>query len=318
MRLMILAMLKLAVAQSVFAAPPADFGGSQYVDQAGCVFRLDSGVWHAILDGTGQPICGFPPTFTGNANREQQPKDAGDILAQKLASGLRQGEFIGDPRPMEAPGMAASHGEDRAILTSIAAQAQYAVSPSASLGPDQPALCEALGYKPSSDGRPRLGQDVTLGLCAGMIVEQPRAASSSSRKREPKKAAQNAPPDKPAQVSASLVRDERTDMSAPVARKPPVSAKQQANTEPARQDPQSELIPASARFVQVAAYLDDQNADIVLRRLSGMGYRVAQKRLQQEGRMIRLVFAGPYTNRRDLIKALNDLRANGYPKAVAR
>ena len=28
--------------------------------------------------------------------------------------------------------------------------------------------------------------------------------------------------------------------------------------------------------------------------------------------------AGPFTDRQSLIAALNDLRANGYPKAVAR
>nr|WP_252733686.1 SPOR domain-containing protein [Paracoccus marinaquae] len=78
------------------------------------------------------------------------------------------------------------------------------------------------------------------------------------------------------------------------------------------------MIPASARFVQVGAFADDANATIVIRRLSEMGYRVGQTRSRHDGKPVRVILAGPFTDRRSLVAALNRLRAQGYPGAVAR
>ena len=78
------------------------------------------------------------------------------------------------------------------------------------------------------------------------------------------------------------------------------------------------MIPASARYVQVGAYGDEGNAMIVLRALTARGYPTGQGRATDGTKPLRLIMAGPFTDRQALIAALNDLRANGYPKAVAR
>ena len=78
------------------------------------------------------------------------------------------------------------------------------------------------------------------------------------------------------------------------------------------------MIPASARYVQVGAYGEEGNAMIVLRALAARGYPTGQGRTTDGTKPLRLIMAGPFTDRQALIAALNDLRANGYPKAVAR
>lgn len=82
--------------------------------------------------------------------------------------------------------------------------------------------------------------------------------------------------------------------------------------------PMIEMIPASARYVQVGAYTEDENAMIVIRRLSEMGYRTAQSFIRDDNRTFRLVMAGPFKDRQALVAALNQLRKQGYPQAVAR
>lgn len=78
------------------------------------------------------------------------------------------------------------------------------------------------------------------------------------------------------------------------------------------------MIPASARYVQVGAYSDDDNAMIVLRALAARGYPTGQTRSKDGSKPLRAIMAGPFPDRQALIAALNDLRRNGYPSAVAR
>ena len=56
----------------------------------------------------------------------------------------------------------------------------------------------------------------------------------------------------------------------------------------------------------------------VLRALAARGYPTGQARSRPKSGPMRVIMAGPFADRQALIRALNDLRANGYPGAVAR
>ena len=79
-----------------------------------------------------------------------------------------------------------------------------------------------------------------------------------------------------------------------------------------------EMIPASARYVRIGDYAAEANAAGAIRRLSDLGYRVAQTYGRRGGIRVRIILAGPFRDRRSLVEALNHLRRNGYPRAVAR
>lgn len=78
------------------------------------------------------------------------------------------------------------------------------------------------------------------------------------------------------------------------------------------------MIPASARYVSVGRFADGENAMIVLRALAARGYPTAQTRSEKDGKVQRMIMAGPFADLQTLIAALNDLRRNGYAGAVAR
>ncbi len=78
------------------------------------------------------------------------------------------------------------------------------------------------------------------------------------------------------------------------------------------------MIPANARYVEIGSYADAANAMAALRRLSGLGYRTAQRDQKIGDTVGKAILAGPFADRQALVTALTRLRANGYPRAVAR
>lgn len=334
-------------------APPEGFAAAQYVDGKGCVWRQAGAEWEAQLDRGGRAVCGFPPTESARrtdpdqdrilslpVTPEPQPTPEEALLAQ-LSAGLRQGEFIDDPRPLEPrrePDLPVSHDQVTTDLGALArneAAMRVALAGGADGSSD---LCRTLGYRPDPDQLPVLGGDVTRGLCPGMRAPTPQERLSDGATTAPAAPARAATAGTSAPASAA--RDTAGKADAPAVRQASrgnisgtVDGKRAstaapatggARTAPAARSPAQstvpavEMIPASARYVQIGGYRDDENATIAIRRLSGLGYRVAQTYSQDRGARLRLVMAGPFTDRQALVAALNRLRANGYPKAVAR
>ena len=122
------------------------------------------------------------------------------------------------------------------------------------------------------------------------------------------------PDTKPASEPA-VIADRRTAADArPAGGAPAVVARTGTAEPPAT----VEMIPASARFVQVGSFTDDRNATLTIRRLTQMGFRVGQTFARRNDQRVRVILAGPFPTRQALVTALNHLRENGYPKAVAR
>lgn len=290
--------------------PPADYPGAQYIDSTGCVFLRDGQAWSPRLDRQGAPICGFPPSQAAIASPSVPPPSPEEVLAAAMAEGLRSGDLLTDtPRkPLaEVPPDPAQARLDATLADQLVLDTRLR-SAMAGRAPD--GLCARLGYRPAENAAPG-SVDVTQGLCPDMTATSPapRLVSGAA-----------APETVPAPVG-SLGTVRKPTLVVPNLRpvpatRPSVVARRPA-TPPAKA-PSIEMIPAGARYVQIGVYGNEANALSALRRLSGMGYRTAQRHEKHDGAAKKAILAGPFPDRQGLVSALTRLRTNGYPGAVAR
>lgn len=309
--------------------PPADYPGAQYIDRTGCVFVRQDDRWAPRLDKQGAPVCGFPPSPLATvSDAPVAPPSPEEALTQVLAEGLRPGDLLNSPAP-EPLAPVADDPAEAALEETLADQVQIEARMRAVMtGAAPDGLCERLGYKPSDSPETGSLADVTQGLCPGMIAPElaPLAVAGSAA---------------PTAGLASSVAVAAADGLRPprpvapvgavtVARKAPPTAQQR--TQPAkarsvierRQAPTqdrpapADVIPPQARYVQIGIYRDEANALAALRRLSGMGYRTAQRDESGQEGFGKAILAGPFADRQSLVQALTRLRANGYPLAAAR
>jgi cell division septation protein DedD len=179
-------------------------------------------------------------------------------------------------------------------------------------------LCARLGYRPAQGATPIIGGDVTQGLCPGMAAPDLDPALVTASAALPRDRAV-APVAEPAART-----DRQTATPAPTrplkttATKPASVVARRPAPVPTTAPASAEMIPASARYVQIGTYADEANALAALRRLSWMGYRTAQRNEPAEKGTRKAILAGPFADRQALVAALTRLRANGYPRAVAR
>jgi cell division septation protein DedD len=268
--------------------PPDGFAGSQYIDSKGCVFAQTDDGWAARIDGAGQPLCGFPPSIGVRQADAPEPvaPDAETLLMDQLTQHLRSGEWTADPNPAEIRREAPVPPADPIHSTLKDALAVAPVLRQASGLDVSDDLCTRLGYRPDAEVTNSIA---ALGLCPGMSAPKAKAPDAPT----PRVAA------KPVAVPPSAV----------VARRP---------APPAAPKSMLEMIPASARYIQVGAFADGDNAVIVLRELSARGYPVAQTRITDKAKGMRVIMAGPFPDRQKLVEALVALRQTGYVGAMPR
>lgn len=320
MRVLIWVVMVLLLPGRVLAAPdpppPGDYPSGQYIDRTGCVFVRDSKDWTPRLDKRGAPICGFPPSqpaLSDTAPLDPRPSPE-DALAEVLALGLKSGDLVTDAPAAPLADIAPDPGQavlDATLQAQIDMEARLR---SAMAGKAPDGLCARLGYRPAKDARPIIGGDVTQGLCPGMTAPEPLpriTALAAPIPAEPTANAQ-APSADSAPNPKPMHRAER------VARPASVIARRPAAASPAEKPNPVEMIPANARYVEIGTYADTANALAALRRLSGLGYRTAQRDQKLGNKPGKAILAGPFADRQALVTALSRLRANGYPRAVAR
>lgn len=294
--------------------PPEGFAGSQYIDASGCVFAREGSAWVARTVG-GQRLCGFPPSLEARRQDATADRvlpltpparpDPESLLLEQLAGDLRPGEWAADPRPAEP--RAEPVPARRADPVELALRDAIAVAPALNVAGGirlSPQVCARLGYG-VEDTQP----GVAGGLCPGVVTEP----SPVARPAEPALAKPVSAP-RPAGASPSKAAPKKAQKNPAAASRPATAPAAPRVASP----PAAELIPPSARYVQVGAYADAENALIVLRGLSSRGYKTGQTRTKGQDTALRVIMVGPFADRQSLIAALNDLRANGYPAAVAR
>ncbi|WP_165455667.1 SPOR domain-containing protein [Paracoccus subflavus] len=312
--------------------PPGDYPGAQYIDRTGCVFLREGTEWMPRLDGQGQPVCGFPPSKPAEPDlAAAPPPSVEEVLTDALAEGLKPGDLLTD-KPAEPLREVAPDPAQAALVETLAREAALdrrlrdITAPSAPVG-----LCARLGYRPATAADQQPGNDVTQGLCPGMVADpkpvlaqstvQPAADADRAPQPDTAPVPQDATPPKSA-VQPAPTRSAKPQAPAVPSRPSSVVARRDA---PGRTGPNRtaspgavEMIPAHARYVQIGVYADEGNALAALRGLSVMGYRTAQRSERIGDGIAKAILAGPFTDRQALVRALTLLRSSGYPRASAR
>lgn len=312
--------------------PPGDHPGAQYIDGTGCVFVRDGARWTARLDRDKQPVCGFPPSLAAEtAESPGAKRSPEEILAAALAEGLRAGDLASEeaaPALAEVPPDPAQ----AALVDTLARAAALDDRLRGRTGPvAPPGFCARLGYRARADGETPTG-DVTDGMCPDMVAtapgpvveaaappEDPAATGPDAAERREDSAgagpARQASAGSPAKIPAEVRSPARRASAAP--RAPSGAGTRPA---PARPAPVSaeDMIPAHARYVRIGVYADPAGAAAAAGALSRAGYPVAQTVEAVAGKPGRAVLAGPFSDRQALVRALNRLRADGYPRAGVR
>lgn len=75
---------------------------------------------------------------------------------------------------------------------------------------------------------------------------------------------------------------------------------------------------ASHRYVQVGAYANPDNASKVISSLQNMGFKVSSSTRTRNGRTVKTILAGPFSQQSALNNALTRIRSLGYSKAFLR
>jgi cell division septation protein DedD len=323
MRVLGLVVLVLWLPGRVLAAPepppPGDYPGAQYIDSTGCVFVRDGADWTPRVDKEGAPICGFPPSQPAQASEapESLPSPE-EVLTAVLAEGLRSGDLLADS-PAAPLRDAAPDPAQAQLDATLAQQVELdARIRSAMAGRAPEGLCARLGYRPAQGATPIIGGDVTQGLCPGMAAPDLDPALVTASAALPRDRAVAPVAEPPARAGRQAATPAPTRPRKTTATKPASVVARRPAPVPTTAPASAEMIPASARYVQIGTYADEANALAALRRLSGMGYRTAQRNEPAEKGTRKAILAGPFADRQALVAALTRLRANGYPRAVAR
>lgn len=304
--------------------PPGDYPGAQYIDRTGCVFVRDGDRWAQRLDKKGAPICGFPPSQPAEgAEADVAPPSPEEVLTEVLAEGLRSGDLQSEAPALPLGDVAPDPAQAKLDAT-LAKQIELDGRIRSALSGAAPdGLCERLGYKPATTAAtPIVGGDVTQGLCPGMVAPSPEpvitSVSDAAAPAGTTEATPVAAPFSPKEVAASAQKPRKPATKAAETPKSGSIVARRPAAAPDKAGPAAEMIPASARYVQIGIYADEANALAALRRLSGMGYRTAQRKEDGTGGAKKAILAGPFADRQALVTALTRLRANGYPRAIAR
>lgn len=320
-------------------SPPDDFAARQYIDSRGCVFLRDDGqVWTARLARDGSPICGYPPS-SSLRGAEGKPKlrvldpDLGksraDLVSEALervvTTGLREGELVSDPRPLERLPDMGPEPHSEAPMDDLRAALRAAPAIRQQMGRDlkpNRRLCELLGYDATiKAGAESLGHDPTKGYCASLPdIDLSRLAFERPAKGMKEHSGERA--------AANPVTPARTGLKALEARKKPTATPSKPAS--GRKDAprvgstgRSEaaavgMIPPGARHVQIGTYAKASNADRAARRATGLGYPVLRGTHQGKSGQVQVILAGPFGSREAIVKALDGLRKAGFRDAYPR
>lgn len=298
--------------------PPADFAGAQYIDGKGCVFTRSGLHWLPRPDPAGGQLCGFPPSLEVRRTdpdtvdvlppaHSAAPPDPAALLAERLAEELRRADMDGEVLPpVDLPQL-----RPNPMLTELSAMVEASGAVTSSLAAVAGApqgVCARMGYQ---TGPVPGGQRDPSGLCAGLRppTPEPRHAAAPAVHVAAAPTPHAAAPAQPAAPRLAAAR------TAPSRAAPQPAARRPAPAAPASRPAEGpEMIPASARFVQIGAFADPAAAEAAIRALTNQGLPAARGK---SGERI-AVMAGPFADRRSLIAALNRLRGGGWPGATAR
>ena len=323
--------------------PPAGFTGQQFVDSRGCLFlRAGFGAqvnWVPRISSARKPLCGFPPTFGAAVVAAVAANMAPDPVAVAPAAPAQQ--RVAAP----APQVVAARAQPAPAATDLAGPASGQIQCFTSaprlervlLRSGGTALVCTTGNGSLTGWRPPkfphnagVGAALTRQIMAGaMLMASNRVAAV---------AAANAVPAPPAgfklawkddrlnplrgigtpqgQAQQDLVwtRDIPAELVADQP-KPRVTTRAATVTVSTMSAPQAQ---PAASYVQVGTFGQPANADGVKARLAALGLPVSTSKITRSGKVLQIVYAGPFGSTAAAQAALVQARAAGFGDAVLR
>ena len=320
--------------------PPSGFTGQQFVDSRGCVF-LKAGFgngtnWVPRVDRTHKPLCGFPPSFGAQvaaAVQADMAPEPGALAATPLVAAVAP-----QPSPQPAPtvvAVASAQPKAAAPLRSRMA------APSSSPGPTVYASAQPVApAAPAPRGGGFLGFLLGTGHAASVPYAPPApqvAHTPAPAATTPLRLVSNAIPTPPKGYKLAW-KDDRLNPLRGIGTPAGQAAQDQiwtrdvpavlvAVTAPAAPRLTTSVSTMSAphtrattggAFVQVGSFGLPANATGASARLVALGLPVSTAHLTRGGKLLQVVYAGPFASAAAAQSALAAARNAGFSDAILK
>ena len=300
--------------------PPTSFTGQQFVDNRGCLFlRAGFGAnvnWVPRVDRSYKPLCGLPPTFgaaviAAVAQSMAPDPEAGAVaaLAEPAAAAAAQTRPVAPAvaQPANAPPPARQRkslmellfGSPKPAMAANPAPVVVATSPAPQPGnPDPSATSNAVPAPPA--GYEAAWKDDRLNPRRGLGTATGQAQQDQVWTRD---------------VPAVLVTEAKAKAMPP---KVTLATKSAPPTQTAAQNAAQNAAQPGAVFVQIGTFGQVGNAARVKDRLGALGLPVATSTITRQGKVLQVIYAGPFTSLAQARTALQQVHRAGFGDAVLR
>ena len=291
--------------------PPPGFSGQQFVDNRGCLFlRAGFGTnvnWVPRIDRNRKPLCGYPPTFGAAVTATVEPVIAPEPEISALAEpatapsvALAQPVAVASAAQPDAAPPARKRRTLMELLFGTPKPAS-APSPAPVMAQSTPPAPPAPATAPSSAiPRPPAGyqlawKDDRLNPLRGMGTAAGQAQQDQVWTRNiPAVLVTTTPQAARARVTVST-------MSAPQG-----------------QSAKAPDVQRAASYVQIASFAQPANADAVKAQLRALGMPVATSQRMSKGKVLQVIYAGPFAALAEAERALALARDAGFSDAALR
>ena len=318
--------------------PPAGFTGQQFVDARGCVF-LKAGFgngtnWVPRVDRTHKPLCGFPPSFGAQVAAAVQADMAPDpVAAAPVKAAAPQ------PSPQPPPTVVAvAPAKPVAAATPVRSQTAapspapaptvYAAAQPAAAAVPAPRgggfLAALFGTRHTTNapGAPPAPQ---IASAAAPVAIAPLRVASNAIPTPPKgyklawKDGRLNPLRGIGTPAGQAAQDQIWTRDVPgvlVAVAAPVAPRLSTSVS-TMSAPQTRAT-AGAAFVQIGSFGQPANAAGAAARLEALGLPVSTSNITRGGKLLQVVYAGPFTSAAAAQSALASARNAGFSDAILK
>ncbi len=279
--------------------PPAGFSGEQFVDNRGCLF-LRAGFgdvvnWVPRVNRDHAPLCGYPPTFgaavIAAVNEDMAPEPVAAARPVQVA-------VPAQVEPVPQPQAAAPRQGTFWAMLFAPSQPRVDRQPAAVLTVAAPVVVDNSVPKPPK-GYKLAWDDDRLNPLRGVGTAQGQAQQDQVWTREVPAQLVVAKPQKAATARVTV-----STMSAPA---PQMG--RQAGTQ---------AVAGHASYVQVGTFGQPENAAAVRARLMALGLPVSTARIDRKGKILQVVYAGPFGSAVAAQAALVQARGAGFGDAILK
>jgi cell division septation protein DedD len=288
--------------------PSADYAGQSYVDSNGCIFlKAGYGGQAAWVPRVGQdrkPICGQTPT---NAVAKVSDASATDLPAAPKIRAKKPKAHAAAPHVPVIIGCPVSVPVARRYATTDGGSVVICTATNGSLtGARSPIY-------PAGSG---VGASLSSNRYAGVTIPLPNGTKANAASPPPGyelawKDDRLNPRRGQGTAEGQAAQDKLWTRDLPA--KPIV-----ASATPASKPAVAASAAGGSYYVQVGAFGEPSNAQGATARLEALGLPVSKGKFTSHGKLLQVVYAGPFASGADAQAALNAARGNGFSDAFIR